>query len=125
MVGFWTTSRCSANHAGGPKGRYNGSMTRKEQRKAARQQPKNHGREQYEVESEEEEEEEAPPPPPKLSKKAQGKRKAESDDMDEPKRKRKLPELTLPGAKEDDVEDQEIEWLEWMLKKEKEKGKAY
>jgi len=40
-----------------------------------------------------------------------------------PKKKRKLPELTLPGAKDEDVEDQEIEWLEWMLKKEKAKGK--
>jgi nucleolar MIF4G domain-containing protein 1 len=64
------------------------------------------------------------PPPTKPSKNALGKRPAKEDEAAQPaKKKRKLPELTLPGPKEDDVEDQEIEWLEWMLKKEKDKGK--
>lgn len=102
------------------------SMTRKQQRKFDRK-PHQAGpsRQAREVSHEEDEQSDEAPPPPKLSKKAQGKRPAREEDASQPakKKKKKLPELTLPGAAEDDVEDQEIEWLEWMLKKEKEKGK--
>lgn len=39
------------------------------------------------------------------------------------KKKSKLPEISLPKAKAGDQEDGEIEWLEYMLRKEKGKGK--
>ena len=40
------------------------------------------------------------------------------------KKRKGLPELSLPDAEGSDVEDDEIEWLEWVLKKEKGKTKA-
>ena len=102
-------------------------MTRKEQRKADRQGRKQPSHQAYHdvsaSEDEQSEDDQPAGPPPKLSKKAQGKRRADTEEEEKPKKKRKLPELTLPGAKEDDVEDQEIEWLEYMLRKEKEKAK--
>ncbi|KAK1925706.1 osmoregulation-related protein [Papiliotrema laurentii] len=112
---------------GAPKNRNGRSMTRKEQRKADRQGRKQPSHQAYHdvsaSEDEQSEDDQPAGPPPKLSKKAQGKRRADTEEEEKPKKKRKLPELTLPGAKEDDVEDQEIEWLEYMLRKEKEKAK--
>jgi len=40
------------------------------------------------------------------------------------KKRKRLPGLALPSAGNDDAEDEEIEWLEWVLKKERTKGKA-
>jgi hypothetical protein len=39
------------------------------------------------------------------------------------KKKSKLPEISLPKSKAGDKEDDEIEWLEYMLRKDKGKGK--
>lgn len=52
-------------------------------------------------------------------------REAESDPEEEPERpikRQKLPELKLPkSSRIGDAEDGEIEWLEYMLRKEKKK----
>ncbi|ODN78032.1 hypothetical protein L202_05115 [Cryptococcus amylolentus CBS 6039] len=98
-------------------------ISRKEKRKAARDDkrgPAQRPRRAPPSEGEEEEEEERPPakkaktaPPPASSK---GKEK----EGEKKEKKKKLPELTLPGTDtNNDVEDKEIEWLEYMLKKEK------
>ncbi|WWC86492.1 uncharacterized protein L201_001369 [Kwoniella dendrophila CBS 6074] len=72
--------------------------------------------------SEDQEDEEdtlAPPPPIKKSK---TKTKLNEEELPK-KKKKKLPELRLPDQMVGDTEDQEIEWLEYILKKEKGKGK--
>ena len=100
-------------------------MTRKEQRKASRQEKRagpGPSRQHYADSDDEASEEDSSPPPP-ISKKKAGKRPAVADD-EPPKKKKKLPELTLPGESKDDAEEQEIEWLEYMLHKEKSKAKA-
>jgi hypothetical protein len=63
-----------------------------------------------------------------MSAKAKGKRpmreeEEETEVQDPPKKTKKRKEITLPGASTIDAEDQEIEWLEWMLQKEKAKNK--
>jgi len=40
------------------------------------------------------------------------------------KKRKRLPGLALPSAGNDDAEDEEIEWLEWVLKKERTKAKG-
>ncbi|KAK6905960.1 hypothetical protein I203_106795 [Kwoniella mangroviensis CBS 8507] len=69
--------------------------------------------------SEDEKEDEEPAPRP--AKKA--KTKPTKDEEVRTKKKKKLPELRLPDEMVGDQEDQEIEWLEYILKKEKGKGK--
>ena len=44
------------------------------------------------------------------------------DQKDFKKKRRKLPELTLPEEGEEKVDDAEIEWLEYMMRKEKNKA---
>ena len=55
------------------------------------------------------------PPPSKINK------RAAPETKDANPKKRKLPQLTLPGAQEESRDDAEIEWLEYMLKREKKK----
>nr|XP_018267412.1 MIF4G/MA4 domain-containing protein [Kwoniella dejecticola CBS 10117]OBR89570.1 MIF4G/MA4 domain-containing protein [Kwoniella dejecticola CBS 10117] len=71
-------------------------------------------------EDEDEEADELPAPPPSKKLKTKG---AKLDEEPPKKKKKKLPELRLPDEMVDDAEDQEIEWLEYILKKEKGKGK--
>ncbi|WVR06094.1 hypothetical protein IAU60_003122 [Kwoniella sp. DSM 27419] len=97
--------------------------SRKEKRKFAREEKKRPSTQpRYQPppsdDEDEAEEDDEPAPPPKKS-------KPSVKVPEKPKKeKKKLPELTLPGEMVSaDGEDQEIEWLEWMLKKEKGKGK--
>lgn len=107
-------------------------MTRKEKRKAARddrkgpaQTQKTRGRPPS-SDDEEEEKEEIEQPPSKKSKisKAKSVSSSETPKSEKKEKKKKLPELTLPEESVDgDVEDREIEWLEYMLRKERGKSK--
>ncbi|WVW82576.1 hypothetical protein I302_104587 [Kwoniella bestiolae CBS 10118] len=74
--------------------------------------------------SDEEDEDEEEEPAPRPIKKAKIKPTTKEEEVPK-KKKKKLPELRLPDelAAEGDAEDQEIEWLEYILKKEKGKGK--
>jgi hypothetical protein len=67
-----------------------------------------------------------PPAESANAKAGPSKRPLESKLTEQPVKKRKvLPELTLPGAGTDDKEDEEIKWLEWTLRhKGKGKGKV-
>ncbi|WWC66159.1 uncharacterized protein I206_100060 [Kwoniella pini CBS 10737] len=71
-------------------------------------------------ESDDQDEDEKPLPPSKKKMKTETQRK---DEEQPEKKKKKLPELRLPDEMVDDAEDQEIEWLEYILKKEQGKGK--
>ncbi|KAK8866155.1 hypothetical protein IAR55_001306 [Kwoniella newhampshirensis] len=119
----------------GTGGRRRGELTRKERRKEERRNGPGHSsrgdqtrpppssshRNAHEDdEGSGEEEDEAPP---RSSKLISNKREAESSPKRPAKKKKKLPELRLPGQAADETEEQEIKWLEWMLKKEKGKGK--
>lgn len=106
-------------------------MTRKEKRKAARddrkgpaQTQKTRGRPPS-SDDDEEEQDEIEQPPSKKAKisKAQSVSSSEKPKSEKKEKKKKLPELTLPEESVGgDVEDREIEWLEYMLRKEKGKS---
>lgn len=106
-------------------------MTRKEKRKAARddrkgpaQTQKTRGRPPS-SDDDEEEKDEIEQPPSKKAKisKAQSVSSSEKPKSEKKEKKKKLPELTLPEESVGgDVEDREIEWLEYMLRKEKGKS---
>ncbi|WVF70452.1 hypothetical protein IAT40_005242 [Kwoniella sp. CBS 6097] len=105
-----------------------GDFTRKEKRKFERDEKRSSHQTQGKgrhaalaSDGDDDDEDDLPPPP---SKKAKASRPSKNEDGAEKKqKKKKLPELRLPGEVDGDAEDQEIEWLEWMLKKEKGKGK--
>ncbi|ORY29367.1 hypothetical protein BCR39DRAFT_532516 [Naematelia encephala] len=111
------------------KGRGRGHMTRKDQRKAARHDkhgPATRPPKRSYVQEDDHPSDEASAhaessglPKFVLSEKAKGKRPAVEE---EPPKKKKKKEITLPGQGEEDAEAGEIEWLEYMLKKEAQKG---
>lgn len=108
-------------------------MTRKEKRKVARddrkgpaQTQKTRRRQPPSDEDEEQEEGEAEQPPLKKSKPSKDQPASSSgkSNSEKKEKKKKLPELTLPEESVGgDLEDREIEWLEYMLRKEKGKSK--
>lgn len=107
-------------------------MTRKEKRKATRDDRKGPAQTQKTrrrsppSDHEEEEKDESEQPPFKKSKTSKPKSASslEKSNSEKKEKKKKLPELTLPEESVGgDVEDREIEWLEYMLRKEKGKSK--
>lgn len=107
-------------------------MTRKEKRKATRDDRKGPAQTQKTrrrsppSDHEEEEKDESEQPPFKKSKTSKPKSvsSSEKSNSEKKEKKKKLPELTLPEESVGgDVEDREIEWLEYMLRKEKGKSK--
>ncbi|OXG77281.1 MIF4G/MA4 domain-containing protein [Cryptococcus neoformans A2-102-5] len=109
-------------------------ITRKEKRKVARddrkgpaQTQKTRRRQPPSDEDEEQEEGEAEQPPLKKSKPSKDQPASSSgkSNSEKKEKKKKLPELTLPEESVGgDLEDREIEWLEYMLRKEKGKSKG-
>ncbi|WVQ76970.1 hypothetical protein IAR50_006649 [Cryptococcus sp. DSM 104548] len=100
-------------------------ISRKEKRKAERDDKRGPAQRARRPSPAVEDEEEEERPPAKKAKTAlpptslKGKGKAEEKN-EKKEKKKKLPELTLPEMDTtNDVEDKEIEWLEYMLKKEK------
>ncbi|WWD17639.1 hypothetical protein CI109_102080 [Kwoniella shandongensis] len=132
----------------GTGGKRRGELTRKERRKeerrggpgpssrggrggagsqngqnGSRPRPSSHHNDDENVEDEEEAEEEQPRRQAKSKSSKRDAAAEASSSMEPAKKKKKLPELRLPEQAVDETEEQEIEWLEWMLKKEKGKGK--
>ncbi|WVQ97462.1 hypothetical protein IAU59_004575 [Kwoniella sp. CBS 9459] len=119
----------SAYGSGGRRGDYTRKEKRKFERDEKRSSHQTQGRSRHAAASlsdneyDDDEDGNAPPPPKKVRASTSSKADAESEKQQKKEKKKKLPELRLPGEVEGDAEDQEIEWLEWMLKKEKGKGK--
>jgi nucleolar MIF4G domain-containing protein 1 len=115
------------NDAGVSRGGKTQVRARKEQRKAARAGSKSHLiRNPAQLEGSNGADGDHGDMPTSLPKSAKRKLPlSETLDHTKPaKREKKQLELTLPSLAKADAEDDEIEWLEWMLKKEKEKAAA-
>ena len=113
-------------HTGTTAGRKHGELTRKELRKASRRDrrggPPARGSATAPYPSRQTE----PPPERPKNPVSSASRKRASPTPDIPvqnKKRKRLPELTLPGTTSGDAEDGEIEWLEYALRKEKGKSK--